>query len=424
MTNVNSVFFKHTCSVFLLVCVWLMSGCGKSEEADLNLTTTEKMRLNLSPEVGRYLVSSEQAFQMGNYNLALAFTDSAEFAAPELADVYFMRGRILEKMEQRELASMAYQRVLALDPEYKGAYYNMGLAAFRSGMLREAIEFFSKERAIEETPFVNLELGKVYAQLGEPDSARAAYEAAIEGDPTNASAYMWLGQLYEEIGDLDKAIEYSQQGLEIKPDDPDYNYIIGSQYLRQGENEKAVEYLEPVASDLPWHQGAQYNLGQALMQLGEESRARKYLAQADTAQQMQQALNEAGSAITTDPNNRDNWVNRSTLLWQTGQRQEAIQAYMVALSIDPGNFGMQSNLASMLIESGRVEEGIRRLQTLLRINPDFVGAWINLGAALANEKQYEAARTAWENALQREPNNAQVKSFLRQLDTLEEENAE
>jgi tetratricopeptide (TPR) repeat protein len=404
-------------AVGLAMIVAIAGGCARDEAQEL--TRTERLRLKIDPRVGAYMARSQSALEQGNYNLALALTDSVLAVEPVLADPHFLRGRILSLLNLPEQALASYQTVIELDPEYRGAWYDMGLIAFRGGRLREAVEFLQNEERIEPTDFLYLELGKVYARLGEPDSARMAYEKSIVLNPSNASAHMWLGQLMEETGDLDAALAHSLEGARIKPGDHEYEYIIGSLYFRQGDNEKAIEYLKPVADALPWHQGAHYNLGQALLRTGRDAEARTHLARADEAQQMQQAVNDAQSAVQTDPENRDKWVHLSDVQWKVEQYEKAIDAYSVALSLDPTNFAMQTNLANMLVQSGNIEAGISRYQSILRIRPEMVEAWLNLGVAYANAGQYADARATWEKGLEIDPQNRSLRQYLAELKKIE-----
>ena len=408
-----SVLLKH--AVAGLACI-VFIGCNTDGSRVSDLTKTEQLRLQLSPEVGSYMARSELALQNGNINLSFALVDSAEALAPALADVAYMRGRLYRRINDMELSSTSFLRALELDPEYKGAWYSVGMNAFQTGRLQEAVGYYRQEEELHPEAIVYLALGKAYARLGEPDSARIAYEMAIEMDPSDASTYMWLGQLYEETGDLDKAIEYSLKGAEIKPGDPEYEYILGSQYLRIGDLDRAIEYLEPVAGKLLYHQGVQYNLGQALMRRGEQQRAQAHLALADSAQQLQQAVNEAQNAINSNPSDRDSWVEKSQLLWKMGQREEAIADYMVATNIDPTNLAMQSNLAMMMVQHGDFEQGIARFEQILQMRPDLTEVWANLGAAYANNGQFDEARAVWEQGLSIDPGNAQIKQFMEQLE--------
>ena len=175
--------------VLLALLLVIVAGC--STEADKSVT--EQMRESIDPKAVGFLLEGQRAFERGVHSAALALTDSAEQYAPGLADIHFLRGAVYAKLNQLEISRAAYETVLELDPQYKGAHYNLGLNAFYQGKLRDAINFFKAEEALEATSNLYLEMGRAYAKLGEPDSAQYAYEQAIAIDSTNATAIMWLG---------------------------------------------------------------------------------------------------------------------------------------------------------------------------------------------------------------------------------------
>lgn len=387
------------------------AGCQRTPE----MTVTEAERRGVDPKVGQFLVEGQQAYERGSYTLALALTDSVERYAPRLADLHFLRGLVYTQLNQLEVAQAAYETVIEIDPAYRGARYNMGLNAFRRGRLRDAIDSFEQEKALEATSNLLLELGRAYAKLGEPDSARMAYEQALTLDSTNATALMWLGQLNEEVGELDEALVASQAGLKLRPDDPDYQYIVGSLLLRSGKVQEAATYLEPVAAQRPWHHGAQFNMGQVLMRLGRQAEAKAYFARADSAQQLQQQINEAQNDINQEPDKLEHWVNLGTLLRKTGQLEKAVDAFKVASSMDPWNMYLQSNTALLIMETGDTEDAIRRFEAILGVDPALPDVWLNLGVAYANAGRTEEARVAWLSVLKYRPNDLTAQSYLARL---------
>ena len=376
---------------------------------------TERMRESVDPKAVRFLIEGQRALERGVHSAALALSDSAEHYAPGLADVHFLRGAIYTKLNQGEIARAAYETVLELDPAYKGAHYNLGLNAFYQGKLRDAIDFFKAEEALEATSNLYLEMGRAYAKLGEPDSARMAYEQAIALDSSNATAYMWLGQHYEEIGELGQALDVSRAGLQLRPDNLDYKYLIGSLLFRTEQVEEALIYLEPVALQRPWHHGAQYNFGQVLMRLGREQEAQRYFVLADSAQQLTQRINEAQQQVDMHPDSLDYWVNLGVLFRHAGQLDRAVEAYQVAVALEPWNLFLQNNLAILSMERGDLEGAIRRYQAILGIDSTLANVWLNLGVAYANAGLTAQAQAAWQNTLKYEPGHPTARAFLAQL---------
>ncbi len=403
----------------LLLCLFIaVSGCR--EPAGI----AQKQRNSLAPRVARYMVEAEGAFYRGVYELALAYTDSAEAHMPELADLHFLRGKIYTQLNQLQVAQAAYQVVLEIDPEYAGARFNMGLNSFRRGKLRDAINFYlEEEREVGPTTALYHELGRAYAKIGVPDSAKAAYEQALSMDPEYTTTYMWLGQLLEETGDLEGALEMSLNGLKLRPDDLDYQYIVGTQYFRLDSAEAALPYLEPVAKERTWHHGAQFNLGQVHMRLGQEAEAEIYFARADEAQQLQQRVNEAQNAINNDPTSPANWIELGNRLRESKRYGRAIEAYKNGLTIQvpPGlALYMQTNLATLYMECGDLSEAARRFEAILRADPDLGVARLNLGIVYAQGGRFDEARATWRELLERAPQNTAAQSYLEQLDTMDQ----
>ena len=395
-----------------------MAGCGSRGQ-----TVTEAQREDLPPYVARFLIEGQRAHEEGLFDMALAFTDSVERYAPDLADLHFLRGHVYTRLNRPDIAQAAYETVLELDPEYAGARHNMGLIAYRLGQLRNAINLYTEEIAeVGPTAAAHHELGRAYAKLGEPDSARMAYEDALALNPNYATSYMWLGQLHEEAGDLEQALVTSLQGLELRPDDLDYQYIVGTLYRRLEQPEEALPFLEPVAEAWPWHQGAQTNLGQVYMRLGREDEARVVFELADEAQQQAQAISEAEDAINQDPDMLDNWLHLGTLLRESGQYERALEAFKNAAARDmPVDMWLvlQNNIAFLHLLLDETQQAANLFEMVLLNDSTMVAGWVGLGTAYANMDRTPEARDAWNQALDLDPQNAHARSNLAALDEIE-----
>jgi len=406
-------------SYLLIGIVIVIAGCSSGDD---ELSITEKKRLEVDQRAGRFLLDAHQAYEQGSFSLALAFTDSAEYYASDLADIHYLRGLIYARINDNEISSMAFDVTLELDPEYPGARYGMALNAFRGDRLRDAINLFHQEIELGggKTSLVMHELGRTYAKLGEPDSARMAYEEAVELDSTNATAIMWLGQLHEEMGEYDRALEYSFRGIEMNPDHLDYQYIVGTQLYRVDRIEEAFQYLKNVADTRPWHHGAQYNLAQVLVRLGREEEAQRYLVLADSAQQMTQRINDARDKTDTDPSNIEHWIVFAEHLRYSGNYEKAIEAYQTAVSMEPYNMYLQANLAMLWMENGDYERAIRRYTAILNFDSTLVDVWLNLGVAYANAGYRSAAETSWLEVLEDQPDHRAAREYMSRLDEIGE----
>ncbi len=407
--------FRRWAGILLCFSI-VVSGCYEP------VGIAQKQRNSLSPMLSRYMIEAEGAFSRGVYELALAYTDSVEAYVPDLADLHYLRGKIYTQLNQLQVAQAAYEVVLEIDPEYAGARFNMGLNSFRRGKLRDAINYYlAEELEVGPTTALFHELGRAYAKIGVPDSARSAYELALSLDPEYTTTYMWLGQLLEETGDLEGALEMSLKGLRLRPDDLDYQYIVGTQYFRLDSAEMALPYLEPVAEDWTWHHGAQFNLGQVYMRIGQEEKAEIYFARAEEAQQLQQSVNEAQNAINNDPTSPSNWIELGNRLRESKRYARAIEAYKNGLTIQvpPGlALYMQTNLATLYMECGDLNEAARRFEAILQADPDLSAARLNLGIVYAEGGRFDDARAIWRGLLEKEPRNMAAQDYLKQLESM------
>ncbi|MGH7491878.1 MAG: tetratricopeptide repeat protein [bacterium] len=379
------------------------------------MSPTAQQRRTTDPQAAKFVVQAQDAFSKKAYNQALAWADSAERQAPDLADVWFLRGMIFTELRRYKEAEEAYGKVLSLDPRYQGAWLNLGSTALRQGNARKALDLYQKELKTYPTSAVLHQIGRVYANLGKADSARLAYEQAIAIDSSFATAYLRLAELYKEGGDLDQALRYARRGLALQPDNLNYRYFLGSLLLLSGQPQEAAAELEAVVAKRPWHYWANYNLGQALVRLGREAEGKRYLAKAESLQAELKNVQDWENLVENNPDQLMLWVNYGEALRRASRIEEAIEAYQVAIALEPRFAALQNNLANMYLMQGDTMTAVRQYMAILEQYPFLNDVWLNLGVVYANSGKVEAARHAWETALQYAPEDSTVKAYLARL---------
>lgn len=405
------------CMIFFLLLV--NAGC-RSDSEEGKLSKTDMKRISAHPKAVQFLMNGDLAFKNGVYNAALILADSAEYYAPELADVHFLRGMIFTEILRFDEAKSAYEKVLALDPDYPGCWLNLGNTAFRKGKIREALKCYKKEKKFSTRSSIMLQIGRVYTELGKVDSALQAYQQAIALDSSYATTYMRLGQIYKDDGELEKALEYSRKGLNLDPDNLNYQYVVGSILLLTGQAKEAVDYLTNVVQEYPWHYWAHYNLGQALVHSGRTNEAQRYLTAAESLQVTIKKLQEWRKMVENNPDQQGIWVNYGSVLSEAGRIDDAIHAYNVALSLKPQispeqYLYLNNDLAILYMTRGDTAQAIGRFLEILQQDSTYADVWLNLGVAYANSGRIEDARHAWKNTLKYAPNDSMAKANLKRL---------
>ena len=369
----------------------------------------------IDPAVAGLIFQAETAFRNGYYNVALAITDSSLVNSPHSADIHFLRGRVFTKLARLNEAEVAYRTVLSLNPNYQGAWFNMGTNSIRQDDLPAAIAHYKSEMLLYPSARTMVQIGRAYADLGKIDSATFAYEDAIKTDSNNAAAYMRLGHLYKDRGDITKAIEYATIGLDLDPENLDYKYIIGSLLLLNEEPKASLPFFQAVTSKRPWHYWAHHNLGQALYRIGDETQGQHYM---DLAKELQKGIQEVENwrnLANMNPDQLMLWVNLGNSLKNMGRIQEAKDAFLVALSISPMSFALQNNIANLCLMDGDTVQAINRYKTILSFDSTLVDIWLNLGVVHASSGRINDARQAWMKGLEYDSDNTTIKDYLETL---------
>ena len=389
--------------VLITVCLsFFFSACQKNPGID--------------PAVAGLIFQAETAFRNGYYNATLAITDSSLVNSPHSADIHFLRGRVFTKLARLNEAEVAYRTVLSLNPNYQGAWFNMGTNSIRQDDLPAAIAHYKSEMLLYPSARTMVQIGRAYADLGKIDSATFAYEDAIKTDSNNAAAYMRLGHLYKDRGDITKAIEYATIGLDLDPENLDYKYIIGSLLLLNEEPKASLPFFQAVTSKRPWHYWAHHNLGQALYRIGDETQGQHYM---DLAKELQKGIQEVENwrnLANMNPDQLMLWVNLGNSLKNMGRIQEAKDAFLVALSISPMSFALQNNIANLCLMDGDTVQAINRYKTILSFDSTLVDIWLNLGVVHASSGRINDARQAWMKGLEHDSDNTTLKDYLETLD--------
>jgi tetratricopeptide (TPR) repeat protein len=365
--------------------------------------------------VALLILQAESAYRIGYYNAALTLSDSAITISPNVADIYFLRGRVFTKLARLEKAETSYLRVLQLEPNYQGAWFNIGTNSLRQDKLPAAISYYKKEQQTHPSATTMVQIGKVYADMGKVDSATYAYEKAIEIDTKNASAYMRLGHLYKDSGDITKAIKYTTSGVNLDPENLDYKYFMGSLLLLNGEPKASIPFFRSVTNKRSWHYWAHHNLGQAYFRIGSTAEGQRFMDKAKELQKCIQEVENWRNLANMNPDQFMLWVNLGNSLNNMGRMEEAKDAFLVALSLKPMNFALQNNIANLCLMIGDTNQAIVRYEAILSMDPELVDIWLNLGVVYASSGQVTEARQAWEKGLEFDSNNQTLKGYLETL---------
>lgn len=110
----------------------------------------------------------------------------------------------------------------------------------------------------------------------EPDgleAARAAYERALELDPSLASAHTNLGNLHYAAGQRARAMQHYQAACALDPDQPEGHYNLANLFEEDGDLEMAIAEHRRALGCNPDFADAHFNLAVVLERVGSVQQA-------------------------------------------------------------------------------------------------------------------------------------------------------
>ena len=130
-----------------------------------------------------------------------------------------------------ERALAIYQEIIALAPERSTSYTSSGQILFDAGQYEQAIIFF--EQALQRNPerprWILEAVGRSYAALSQWPEAIAAYDQAIDAEPTRHQVYVLIGEAQCQLGHPEEARFYYEQAIALgnqsKPVEQAVEYI-------------------------------------------------------------------------------------------------------------------------------------------------------------------------------------------------------
>jgi len=314
-----------------------------------------------------------------------------------------------EEFLDHAAAAEAWEAILAIDGAHEGAYAALPRHYRVLDRWEDLATLYERHVSLVEDPQRGLELhlarGRVLAeQLGCPERAMAAFEAASALDPQHRGALEALARVRETLGDTDAAL----RAIEALADKATSAEGKAEQYLRaarllesRGDRDSAIEYykraLDQVPSDL--HTSAALRAAyvargdiNAAVQLlerefsrteGDATRARLAAEIAtlcrDRLQDDLRAEEAAKRALQFDPTNVDARAILGDLAFEADHPVEASRHYEVIA--DRTDTLPKERATRILVRyvdalgrTGSTEKAIAPMDTLLRIAPDDAGA--------------------------------------------------
>ena len=331
---------------------------------------------------------------------------------------------------------------------YGNLYYGQGDCALSQYFFQEAL------KRDENNAEALVGKGRALACQNAFTAAVDALRSAIEVDASYVPAYVHLALAYQEQymfdpasygGRLSEALEVLQRAESLAPADPTVQNTKGIVLYQAGNLEQARATLER-ATQLAATAGLtererstiQVNLGRAYRDLGQLELAQQAFRRAVVLDPSSATAHnnlgnvmfrlddcsgaefELSQAVSLAPGSLSAVSSLAIALFECGQIEESIPRFEQALALDGAVFAppLFTYLARAYVEQGRLDEAVRRAQQGALLPPESAEAHYYLGKvydARRAQGDAEAARRAFERALELDPNYGPAREALAAL---------
>ncbi|XP_063698940.1 stress-induced-phosphoprotein 1 [Culicoides brevitarsis] len=243
-----------------------------------------------------------------------------------------------------------------------------------------------KEQALREK-----ELGNEAYKKKNFDVAIQHYNKAIELDPTDITFHNNLAAVYFERKEYEQCIKQCEKGIEIgRENRADFKLIakaltrIGNAHKKLGNLVAAKTHYEKALSE---HRTPDTKtlLSEVEKMIKEEER-RKYI---------NPELAEKEKELGND-------------FFRKGDYSTALKHYSEAIKRNPDDPKLYSNRAACYTKLAAFDLGLKDCEMCVKLDEKFIKGWVRMGKILQGMQQQSKALSAYQKALELDPQNAEA----------------
>jgi Flp pilus assembly protein TadD len=304
--------------------------------------------------------------QQGRADEAEAAWRSWVTAHPADAEAFAHLGLLESRQEHFADAIRDYRKAMALAPNMPALRPNLGLAYFKNGDYRQAIDTFAPLlKAHPEDDRITLLTGMSHYGLGEYAAAAPYLKRSAEHDPQNLTLLLTLAHTCLFAHEYPCVLDTFHKLVALNAESAEADMLVG---------EALDEMKDPV--------GAQ---------------------------------REFRAAIAVDPKEPNVHFGLGYLLWTKGQYGEAAQEFQSELDNDPQHLQAMLYLADSDIQIQKEEQAAPLLQKLIKLMPNNAMAHRDLGVVEADSGSNEEAVAQFQQAIRLAPGDVNAHYRLARL---------
>nr|CAH7721404.1 unnamed protein product [Callosobruchus chinensis] len=240
------------------------------------------------------------------------------------------------------------------------------------------------------------EEGNAFYKKKDFPNAITHYQKAIEHDPTDITFYNNLAAVYFEQKEYEKCIKECERAIDVgRENRADFKLIaksfmrIGNAYRKMKDYKNAKTYYEKSMSE--------HRTPEVKTLLSEVERLIKD--------------EEEKSYINPELSEKEKEIGNE--LFKKGDYATAVKHYTEAIKRNPSDAKLYSNRAACYTKLAAFDLGLKDCDKCVELDPKFIKGWIRKGHILQGMQQHSKAISAFQKALELDPNNAEALAGYR-----------
>jgi tetratricopeptide (TPR) repeat protein len=288
------------------------------------------------------------------------------------------------RLGQTSVSAACWENALQHDAHFSPAHLGLGTIAFQRGDHAAGITHL--RQALETNP----RLPAAYSQLvqalldkGEVQEAQAVAQQFVRQFPDSAESHYWLGQVYLQSEDFENARRSHKRASELAPDLARAYYSLAIAFARLGQMQPASEYRKKFAE----------------------------LSQRDLDKDRQQVRHHDDLAYVQEVAAN---VYRSVgeVYSNAGDIHKAEASWLRGAAIAPQELNCREALFTLYMFSYRHAEACQVAEKLTSLQPERADYYAQAAMAHAKLQNWEAARRAFRQTLERDPHSSEARLGL------------
>jgi tetratricopeptide (TPR) repeat protein len=244
--------------------------------------------------------------------------------------------------------------------------------------------------------------GVAMFQHGYLDEAAASFQQVITAKPNDAEGYYNLGTLSLQRHDFSLARQYLEQALKLRPNYPEAWNNLGMMAAQEGHADEAVQNFRQSLLLRPSYATALLNLGNVYRRQGDFEKARDSLTR----------------ALEIQPDDPEANYSIGMFYAQQNQLTRAADFLQKAAELRPDYPEALNNLGVLYVREQDYAKAEAQFRRCIQINPVFDQSYLNLARLYVMQNDKQKAREVLQDLLRAQPQNANAKSAMEQLDAL------